>query len=423
MLRAGARQLAVQFLDEIFSRPRHADALSRDRRFLELDPRDRRFCMELANGVLRTLPALDFQIGALSGRPFKKLDPIVVWILRVALYQLTHLRVPARAVVHESVELCPIFRKSSAKGFVNALLRAFLRHPPELPTGPDTAALAIRHGHPEWLVKRYLARHGLERAARQMERNNRTPSPALWVNPFRVGLEGFQERLSTAGVPFRVHPRLPNCLLVPGAFARHPLYGGGLCFFMDEGSQRIARRVDLADTLLAGDFCAAPGGKAFLLAAALAPGATLICSDANWKRLREFTRRARLFGVPAQAVVADLSRGAPFRPLFDFVLLDVPCSGLGTIGANPDIRWKVAESDLAGLANRQLAVLRHGFRTLKPGGRLLYSTCSTEPEENEEVVERFLAETAAARRLEEDERNFPEGRGQAFFSALIGHAL
>ncbi len=422
-MRGDARQLAVQFLDEVFSRPRHADSLSRDRRFLALEARERRLCMELVNGVLRNLPLLDFHIRSLSSRPFQKLDRMVLWVLRVALYQLVFLRIPARATVHESVRLCPVFRKSSAKGFVNALLRAFLRRPPDLPQGDDAAALGIRHGHPEWLVKRYLARYGLTGAIRLMERNNRTPRPPLWVNPFRAELEDFQGKLSAAGIPFQAHPRLPNCLRVPSAFARHPLYGRGHCFFMDEGSQGIALRADLGQARMVGDFCAAPGGKAFLLAASLPLGATLFCCDAHWRRLLEFSSRARRFRVPVQVTAADLSQGTPFRPVFDFVLLDVPCSGLGTIAANPDIRWKVQESDLPVLARRQSAILDHGFRALKPDGRLLYSTCSTEPEENEKVVELFLDRHPAAFRLDEDRRNFPAGRGQAFFSALIGQAV
>ncbi len=422
-MRGGARQLAVQFLDEVFWRPRHADSLSRDRRFLAMEPRERRLCMELVNGVLRNLPLLDFQIRSLSGRPFEKLDRIVVWILRAALYQLVFLRIPPRAAVHESVQLCPRFRKASAKGFVNALLRAFLRRPPDLPQGDDAAALGIRHGHPEWLVKRYLARYGLTGAKRLMERNNRTPKPPLWVNPFRIGLEVFQEKLSDAGISFQVHPRLPNCLVVPAAFARHRLYRSGFCFFMDAGSQEIALRADLKTARMVGDFCAAPGGKAFLLAASLPPRATLVCSDANWRRLVAFVSRARGFQVPVQVAAADLSRASPYRRAFDFVLLDVPCSGLGTLGANPDIRWKVVESDLPGLARRQEGILDNGFRALKPGGRLLYCTCSTEPEENEGVVDRFLDGQRAAVRLDQDRRNFPAGRGQAFFSALIGHAV
>ena len=416
----GPRGLAVEFLGQVLAGARRSDALSRDRRFLRLDPRDRRLAMELVQGVLRLLLRLDRRLAALSNRPLRRLDPDVLGILRVAVYELEFLRTPARAVVYEAVGLCRGFGKSSAKSFVNAVLRRFQRNRPVLPEGDSVEALSIRHSHPEWLARRYSLRWGPERAAALMRRNNERPRPRLWVNPFKVDFEVFQSQLAAEGVPFRVCFDLPNCLEAPASLARHRFHREGRCFFMDAASQRTVNRVDLAAVRLAGDFCAAPGGKAFLLASRLAPGAWLCAADSHPGRLSRLRARARRCQVPLRLVQADLTRPGPFRTRFDFVLLDVPCSGLGTLGANPEIRWRAREEDLVRHHRRQLAILRNGFAALGPRGRLLYSTCSTEPEENELVLESFLRGEPEAVVLEEPRRNFPEGAGQCFFSALVG---
>lgn len=418
------RAVAAEFLLEVFSVPRHADALIRDRRFLRMDARDRRFAYRLVQGVLRSRGRLDDAIRRLSDRPLRKIDAEALWLLRIGIYQLEFLRVPERAAVHETVKLCRRLGKSSAAGFVNAVLRRFIRERPEPPQGNGSHQLAVRYSHPEWLVRRWLSRWGTAAARRLMERNNALPQPLLWVNPFQVSFKQFQLQLEAEGVAFEVFPDLPNCLKVAAGFANHRLYAEGSCFFMDQGSQEIVQQVDVSACRTAGDFCAAPGGKAFLLASRLPEDARLYCADASLPRLRRMAARARLMRIPRlHLAAADLSIAAPYAERFDFVLLDVPCSGLGTLGANPDIRWKIAESSLAAFQSRQLAILRNGFAALRRGGKIVYSTCTTEPEENEQVVEQFLGLESRAVRLREDRRNFPNAAsGQCFYSALIGHA-
>ena len=386
--------------------------------FGSLPDRDRRLATELVYGVLRNRSLLDHQLDALLKRPRSRLDPEVLQILRAGLFQLNFLRIPERAAVHESVRLCRELRKASAAPLVNAVLRRFLRNRPPLPDRGDTRSLSVRYSHPEWLVRRYLSRFGPEGARTILERNNRPPPPHLWVNPFRTTRERFCRRLDREGVPFRLHPRLPHCVRVNSrSFVRHPLYRRGHCFLMSPASQEVAQLGDLSRCRVLGDFCAAPGGKSFILQSRKRSDARLISGDLSLARLRQMKGRADLYRIPQmRAVQADLV-DPPFRRLFDFILLDVPCTGTATLRANPDLRWRLAESDLPGMSRLQRALLRSSFRMLRPGGQLVYATCSTEPEENREVVEHLLNREPEAKLVRQPEGDFL--KREAFFAACL----
>ncbi len=383
-----------------------------------LPDRDRRLATELVYGVLRNRSLLDHQLDAMLERSRAGLDPEVLQILRVGLFQLDYLRIPERAAVHESVGLCREFRKASAAPLVNAVLRRFLRNRPAAPNSGDARSLSVRYSHPEWLVRRYLARYGSEGTQSILERNNRPPPLHLGVNPFRTSREKFCRRLDREGVPFQTHPRLPHCVRVnTRSLVHHPLYRRGHCFLMSPASQEVAQLGDLGRCRVLGDFCAAPGGKSFILQARKRSGARLISCDLSLSRLRQMKDRADLYRVPKlRAVQADLIH-PPFRRLFDFILLDVPCTGTATLRANPDIRWRLAEEDIRRLSRIQRALLRSSFRILRPGGQLVYATCSTEPEENLGVVETLLNSEPEARLVRQPEGGFL--KREAFFAACL----
>lgn len=386
--------------------------------FGSLRDRDRRLATELVYGVLRNRSLLDYQLDALLERPRTSLDPEVLQILRAGLFQLNYLRIPERAAVHESVRLCRELRKASAGPLVNAVLRRFLRDRPASPDADDTRSLSIRYSHPEWLVDRYLSRYGLHGTRTILERNNCPPPRHLWVNPFRTTREKFCRRLDREGVPFQRHPRLPHGVRVnSGSFVRHPLYRRGHCFLMSPASQEVAQLGDLSRCRVLGDFCAAPGGKSFILQARKRSDARLISCDRSLPRLRQMRARAGLYRIPQlRAVQGDLVH-PPFRIPFDFILLDVPCTGTATLRANPDIRWRLAEEDVQRMARIQRSLLRSSFRMLRPGGQLIYATCSTEPEENGAVVEDLLSLEPQAKLL----RHLPEDflESESFFAACL----
>ncbi len=418
------RFLAVHFLERLFKEPVRLNTLMQGDEFLKLEQRDRRLVTELVYGVLRNRGLLDHYIERLSQKPFDKLDETVLWIVRLGLYQLHFLRIPDRAAVHEAVGLCRQFRKTSATGFVNALLRSFRRKKLSLPQGDSAHSLAIRFSHPEWLVERYLKRYGVEQTQALLGRNNQPPTPLLWVNSFRTDLANFCSQLDKEQISYELYSELPNCLIVHHPnFSQHPLYQQGLCFFMDASSQEIAGLAQLEGRLKLGDFCCAPGGKSVLLASRKGSNASLFCCDVNFSRLRDARERFKLYQIPdLNFFQADLQLAGPFRVSFDFVLMDVPCSGLGTLRSNPDIRWRFSEQDLRRLHDLQLTLLKSGFEALQEGGELIYSTCSTEPEENELVVEEFLAEEKGAVLKEDFYRTFPAPHsGDCFFAARLEH--
>ncbi len=419
-----ARAVAVAFLERIATRGARLDQLTVLAPFLSLNPPDRRLVTELTYGVLRNRTRLDFYISRLAGRELHRIDAAVLWILRLGLYELEFLRTPDHAAVHESVGLARKFRKTSATSFVNAILRGFCRERPELLPGDSAVALAVRYSHPEWLVVRCLERFGSVSTVALLERNNLPPLPLVRVNRFKTQVEPFRRILDEEGIEHEPFPSVPDSLIIRHpAFSEHPIYKGGCCFFMDPASQQIAEWPDLAGVSSIGDLCAAPGGKAFILACRSQGRVRIHCSDVSPVRLREMKKRARLLEVPGFSYsVADLTQPAPFKAAFDFVMVDVPCTGLGTLRSNPDIRWKIQPSDLPRFHTRQLAILRNAFRTVAPGGRLLYATCSTEPEENEGVVEEFLADEPKAALVRPYYRTFPqEYAGDSFFAAEIRH--
>lgn len=419
------RSVVIRFLRDLFIHHRHVDFLSHDTDFLELEERDRRLVTEMVYGVLRNRLLLDHYIEALSNTPIEKLDDSVHWILRLGLYEIEFLRIPDHAAVHEAVELCRRFRKASAAGLINAVLRRFLREKPPLPEGPSAAALAVRFSHPEWLVQRYLSRYGTEQTQQLLRRNNEPPTQALWVNVFKTDVHSFCGQLEAERIPYQLHSRLPNCvILTASGFTQHHLYREGLCFFMDVASQEIAYLAEVENHGRLADLCSAPGGKSFLMVAQMATDAHLYCCDSSFERLKETRQRSQFLQVPGLSFIhADLSSATPFRKPFDFVLLDVPCSGLGTLRSNPDIRWKIRECDLSRFHARQVSLLQSGFSILRPEGELTYSTCSTEPEENESVIEEFLAEERDAEVIGDFHRTYPEAHpGDCFFAARVRRA-
>ena len=418
-----ARAVAVELLLRQSDRSRAPlDNLAGHPKFDRLAGRDRRFVTELVFGVLRNLALLDYYIEWASHKPLQKLDPEVVSILRIALYQLNYLRVPERAAVHSAVDLCRAFKKSSAAPFVNALLRRFLSNPPALPQGQTPPALALRYSHPQWLVERYLERYGGTVTENLLRANNQPPVPFLRVNTLKMGFQEFCQQLEQEQISFRPYPRVPNCLIVESpSFPEHPLYLEGYCFFMDGASQEVVYLGNIQEARRIGDFCSAPGSKLFLLNALAPPEATIYSCDASQARLRGMLERARLYAAPIpKAVTADLTQGCPFRIPFDFILLDVPCSGTGTLRSNPDIRIRTSESDLKRFQSKQLSILKNSFESLRKGGDLLYITCSTEPEENENVIEEFLADEPRAAKIADFHRTSQRDTGVGgFFAAQI----
>lgn len=376
-------------------------ALARTRPLLA-DERDRALATEIVTGTLRWQRRLDHIAGAVARRPAHTIDPEVLLVLRLSLYQILHLdRVPAAAVVDDAVNLVRRTRRSSAAGFVNAVLRSTLRqrHRLPLPPPPGPAAtpeevtryLAIVHSHPDWLVRRWLDRHGLGDTERWLRFNNDPPSLTLRVNTLKATRDDLQAALREAGVetaPTRYAPF--GLTVVAGNPLRLP--PDGRFVVQDEASQLVALLVSARPGDIVLDLCASPGGKTGAMAADMSDAGVLVACDVRPRRLRILRASVEMSGARSIRIVQVPSYGRlPFQSAFDRVVVDAPCSGLGTLRRDPDIKWKRREEELPALSRRQVELLTRAAESVRPGGSLVYATCSSEPEENEEVVRAFLA--------------------------------
>ncbi len=383
---------------------------------------DRSLAAEIIYGVLRNLLRCDFLIKCHVNTAFSHLDPAILWILRISVYQLDFMSAPEYAIVDDAVRLARYFGKPAAAGFVNGVLRSFLRKRDSLPTGNSISSLSIRYSHPGWLVKRYLSRYGIKTTKKMMSRNNLPPESYLRINPAKISQDDFCRNLDKEDIPYDLYPEMPNCLKIRRrGFNRHPLYSEGYCFYMDYGSQMVAAGIKAEPGMRIGDFCAAPGGKSFILSSCVLPGGMVIAGDVSRPRLFQMTKRMKLYGIDnCSLVCADLELSSPPARDLDVILLDVPCSGLGTIRSNPDIRWLFKEEDLLKQQARQSAILKNGFASLAKGRKLFYSSCSTEPEENEEVIMGLLQDEPAAELLGEPFYTLVgQDEGEGFFMAVI----
>ncbi len=357
-----ARRVAFEILTLVAAHKGHSDELLHGARVEELSPEDRNLATALVMGVLRWEIALDARLRTLLERPEQALAEPVALALRIGAFQLQHMdRIPAHAALSESVELCRAAGQPHATGMVNAILRkvaASQRPQPRI--YESVAAFSERLGHPRWLVERWVAGYGRDAALKICEADQQEP---------------------VAGGLFAPEEGLPQ---------------------MDDGSRLVA---ELAAATLpetpgraaqVWDCCAAPGGKTLMLALRL-PEADLLATDVSARRMSQMEGRLRRFAFASRVRTAVADASTPAGATFDLILCDVPCTGTGTLARNPEIRVRLEPAELGRQAMRQRTILTAALARLAPGGRLLYSTCSLEPEENEQVVASIPA--AAFRRL------------------------
>jgi 16S rRNA (cytosine967-C5)-methyltransferase len=371
------------------------------------DERDRALAGEIATGTLRWQGAFDRVISAYAGRPLSRLDPEVVDILRLTIFQLLHLdRVPASAAVNDAVDLVRKAGKRSAAPLVNAVLRRTSRERGHLPlplraTGDPDAEIEYLSGalsHPRWLAARWRARYGFAHAEAWCRFDNEPAALTLRANRLLITREDLAGRLAREGVIARATRFAPDGLEIEqGNPLLTPLAGTGLFMVQDEASQLVGVAAAAPPGGRVLDACAAPGGKTITMAADMQGRGLLVAADVRPARVRLLASLVALSGSPLIRIVqANAAEPLPFRDgAFDCVLVDAPCSGLGTLRRDPDIKWRRTEEELPRLAALQLRILRHAARATAPGGRLIYATCSSEPEENEDVVAGFLAESPA----------------------------
>ncbi|AGA90042.1 ribosomal RNA small subunit methyltransferase RsmB [Thioflavicoccus mobilis 8321] len=409
------------------------------------DGRDRALVQEVCFGTLRTLPRLEALSGLLMHRPLQAADQDIAALILVGLYQLAEMRVPVHAAVAATVAAARILGKPRAAGFVNALLRRYLREQASL-----EARAARQPGvdglFPQWLQDK-LARAWPEHWPAILDASNAPPPMTLRVNRMRTSRKAYAETLAAAGLTARPVAGAPAALMLdaPVPVARLPGFAAGLVSVQDSGAQLAAELLDAHPGERVLDACAAPGGKTAHLLERTANRIALTAIDMDPIRLARVHENLARLGLTAKAVVAadagtlpqeTTAEGSPpdwATQRYDRILLDVPCSATGVIRRHPDIKWLRRASDLRPLAGQQTRILDAVWPLLEPGGRLLYTTCSLLPEENEDQIAAFLARHPDAMEVpieatwglarRRGRQTLPTRRGpDGFYFALLGKA-
>ncbi len=382
-------------------------------------PENAALATEITFGVLRWRRLLDFLLDRQLKKPVAQLDLPVALALRMGLYQLCFLeRIPPRAAVNESVELVKRARKSSAASLVNAVLRRASADQSERPvTGtresfdqlipgnlPIADRLGILHSHPTWLVARWLKNFGEPGTVALLEANNRAPNLSCTLHE-RAQRDEVLAALRRGGLRIEPGELLKSAFIASGGSpARTEAFRRGSISIQDEASQTIPLLlgVQAGDAIL--DLCAAPGGKTPPLIRCAGRNGLVVAADRHSHRLRAMRNQFERLGLAGvQIVELDATRELPFSRQFSRILVDAPCSGTGTLGRHPEIRWRLRPEQISEFHQLQVGILSSAIKQLAPGGRLVYSTCSMEPDENEEVVSEALSSAPSIKRVTQDE--------------------
>jgi len=393
---------------------------------LRLRAADKALCHELVLGVLRWQLRLDKILDHFSKRPIESLDPPVRIALRLGLYQLRHLtRIPPSAAVNESVSLVHVAGLSSATALVNAVLRRSTREPdfnPAAEVSDPLERIAIQTSHPVWLIDRWATAFGLDEAESFATSNNVMPPTAFRVVTNRVEESVIISRLTMAGAELESSNIVDRAWRVSGAtLLLRELSAAGAIYLQDEASQLVARELEVKPRERVLDLCAAPGGKTTLIADRSGDSAFIVAADRSQTRMATVVNTMRLHELKSiRPVILEAVEPLPFAERsFDKVLVDAPCSGTGTLRRNPEIRWRLTPVDIVKLSAQQKQILRSAVEMVKPGGCLVYSTCSVEREENEEVIEEALARDERFE-LVKTSRTWPQREGcDGFFISVF----
>jgi 16S rRNA (cytosine967-C5)-methyltransferase len=401
-----ARKIAYEVLRRVEAEGAYASDVLHWELGARVKPEDAGLATELVMGVLRWRRLLDFLLERQLKKPVARLDLPVALALRIGLYQLRFLeRIPPRAAVNESVELVKSARKTSAATLVNAVLRRAADEA-RVPAAkfiaqatPLAERLGTLHSHPSWMVERWLQRLGEQQTIALLEANNRAPRLSCALHDVTRRDEVFAS-LQNAGLRIAPGNILQSSFAVSGGSpTRTESFRTGAISIQDEASQTVPLLLatQSGDRVL--DLCAAPGGKTPPLVRAAGANGIVIAADRHAHRLRAMREQfKRLALTHVRLVELDAANPLPFGMLFNRILVDAPCSGTGTLARHPEIRWRLNPEQLQEFHALQTSLLRSALQQLSPGGRLVYSTCSLEPEENEQAIEDALRETSGFQR-------------------------
>lgn len=394
-----AREIALIILNEVYEKKAYANiALARALQKYPVSELDRRFITELVYGTVKAGDTLLWILKRFAQKPLHKIEPAVLNILRLGIYQIAFMdKIPASAACNESVNLAKKYANPGAAKFVNGILRSIVRRPEKaaLPSGNKAAEIAVREQHPLWLVKKFIHTFGSEAALSLCRFDNTEPPLVLRTNTLKITRDELIAKLTRLGCtcrPSRLTPEGIICTEHPALAKLTPL-SDGLAQVQDESSMLVAHVLGAKPGETVIDSCAAPGGKTTHIAALMNNDGRIIAGDIYEHKLQLISDNAARLGINIiePKLIDAQNIGDTYPNMADRVLVDAPCSGLGVLRRKADSRWNKAPQLLTELPPLQLSILNSAARALKPGGTLVYSTCTIVPEENDAVVKSFLA--------------------------------
>ena len=399
---SNARQLALKILLKIDRKNSYTDvALNRALNQSNLSSSDRSLCTELVYGIIRHQRTLDSLIDQLGKKKAQQQPPNLRRILHIGLYQLRYLdHIPPSAAVNTSVDLAKDNKLQRLSGVVNGILRQYIRsiqgnHDPLILPNDTLKKLAIQYSFPDWIIETWLQKWGEETTEKMCHWFNQSPNIDIRVNPLKINLETLQTQLTSAGVNVTPLGRFPCALRLKGKIGTIPTLPGfsqGHWTVQDTSAQLVSYFLDPqpGETII--DACAAPGGKTTHIAELMGDQGTIFACDRTPSRLKKVQENAQRLELNCiETVVGDSRYLQQFINKGDRVLVDVPCSGLGTLHRHPDIRWRQTPENIRELTSLQLEILNQAAQWVKPQGTLVYSTCTLNPPENQEIIQTFLS--------------------------------
>lgn len=397
-----ARELALDVLTQVEQEGAYSNLLLNTAlQKASLEKGDAGLATELVYGTISRLNTLDYFLDRFVKKGTAKLQPWVRALLRLSLYQIMYLdRIPEHAVVSEAVNLAKRRGHQGISGMVNGVLRNILRQRDELVIPEDLPAadrISLSHSHPKWLVERWIKQYGADAAEAICKANNEPPAVSVRVNTTMISRDGMLEEMSKSGVDAAPSELSPYGIIVKsgGNMAHTDWYREGMISIQDESSMLVAETVCPAPGMRVLDCCAAPGGKTAHMGEMMKDDGTIIANDLHSHKQKLIAEQAKRLGLDSiMTVTGDaLELGKNYEPSsFDRILLDAPCSGLGVIRRKPDLKWAKKPEDIEEIAKLQRELLQSVSGLVRPGGVLVYSTCTIEPKENEETIAAFLAE-------------------------------
>jgi 16S rRNA (cytosine967-C5)-methyltransferase len=418
-----ARRLANDILVKVDIDKAYADLLlDHALNKTALGPSDRGLLTELVYGTLRWRGTIDYRLGRKLRRRLSETDPRIRNLLRLACYQILFLdRVPSYAAVNEAVELAKSYGGQKSAGFVNGVLRSLLRESDVLPADNAAAALSVQYSHPEWLVRRWIGEFGLDEAVALMRANNERAPLIVRANATKCDRDALLKRFAAAGIEAKPAHLAMMGIALPSAgnVSSLPGFAEGWFQVQSESSQLVVALLGPAPGERILDACAAPGGKSTYIAELQGDRGEIVALDQSERGVERIRQNASRLGLTSiRTVAADATQplGELVAKDFDRILLDAPCSGLGTLRGHPEIKWHRNQGDIRRLSMLQRKLLDNVAVQLAPGGILVYSTCTLAAEENEMNVEAFLADHGefeledAARYLPPQARHMTRGK-------------